>query len=126
VPELVPKDFSPGRFAESLLRAWEAATGSKGGQAPILEVYRWAVIHAQTPKFWRDAKPASFTPLSTDQFRARLAKILESGITAIRGRELRLLPPLDPKDAVFVYQPSEARFGYVGRIEFLVPGGSVS
>ncbi len=122
VSELVPKNFSPQRFVESLLRAWEAATESKGGQAPILDVYRWTVIQAQTAKFWRDAKAATFTPLSTDQFRARLSKALESGATQARGRELRLLPPLDPKDALFVHQPAEARFGYVGRIEFIPRG----
>ena len=57
--------------------------------------------------------------LSADQFRARLSASLESGVrSAPDGRELRLLPPIDPKDAMFIYQPAERRFGFVGRIEF--------
>jgi hypothetical protein len=34
------------------------------------------------------------------------------------GRELRLIPPIEPSDSIYLYQPSERRFGYVGRIEF--------
>lgn len=119
VPNLLPRSFSPQRFVESLLRAWEAATESKGGQAPILDVYRWFVIQSQSSKFWHDARVSFFTPVSTDQFRARLSRCLERGVAETGGRELRLLPPLDPKDALFVYQPAERRFGYVGRIEFM-------
>ena len=116
---LLPKTFSPQRFVESLLHAYEAVIDSKGGQARVLEVYRWFVIEAQSARFWRDAKAALFTSITTDQFRARLSVSLERGIASAQGRELRLLPPLDPKDALFVYQPAEQRFGYVGRIEFV-------
>jgi hypothetical protein len=58
--------------------------------------------------------------MSMDQFRARLSRALEkAAITTPDGRELRLLPPIDPKHAVFLYQPAEERFGFVGRIEFV-------
>jgi hypothetical protein len=58
--------------------------------------------------------------MSMDQFRARLSRALEkTAITTPDGRELRLLPPIDPKHAVFLYQPAEGRFGFVGRIEFV-------
>jgi hypothetical protein len=123
VGDLLPKDFSAQRFIESLLRAWEDATNRAGGQTPILDVYRCFVIQAQSTKFWRDATASLFTTVTTDQFRARLSRSLEKGVTGARGRELRLLPPLDPKDALFVYQPAERRFGYVGRIEFVESTG---
>jgi hypothetical protein len=118
VSGLLPKNFSPQRFMESLLHAYQAAADSKSTQVRIVDVYRWFVIQAQSPRFWRDAKASLFTPCTTDQFRARLAKSLESGVSVVDRRELRLLPPLDPKDALFVYQPAERRFGYIGRIEF--------
>jgi hypothetical protein len=123
IPSLIPKNFSPHRFLDSLFRAWEAATESRGGQAPILDVYRWFVIHSQAPKFWRDATASLFTPLTTDQFRARLSRALESGIREGGKRDIRLLPPLDPKDALFIYQPSEDRFGFVGRLDFVEVSG---
>lgn len=119
VPNLLEKNFSPQRFRDTLFRAWKAATDSKGGQAPILDAYRWFVIQSQSSRFWRDAKASLFTSLSTDQFRARLSRTLEDGTRGAGSHELRLLPPLDPKDALFLYQPSERRFGYIGRIEFI-------
>lgn len=119
VPNLLTKNFSPQRFLDALFRAWQAATDSKGGQSPILDTYRWFVIQSQSSRFWRDAKTSLFSSLSTDQFRARLSKTLEDSTRGPGGHELRLLPPLDPKDALFLYQPSERRFGYVGRIEFI-------
>ena len=46
--------------------------------------------------------------------------MLEAGVSTDKnGRELRLIPPLNPKDALFIYQPAERRFGFVGRIEFV-------
>jgi hypothetical protein len=118
VAELLPKNFAPPRFMESLLRAYDSVGGGSG-QALILDVYRSLVIQSQAPRFWRDARPNLFTPLTIDQFRARLSKSLESGVVSADGRELRLFPALDPKDAIFMYQPAERRFGYVGRIEFV-------
>jgi hypothetical protein len=123
VDALIPKNFSAQRFMGALLRAYQAASESRRGQAPVLDVYRSFVIQSQSPKFWRDAKSELFTPVSTDQFRARLSTTLEKGVTRADGHELRLLPPLDPKDALFVYQPAERRFGYVGRIEFVQAQG---
>ena len=120
IAELLPKHFAAPRFMESVLRAYESV-GSGGGQAPILEVYRALVIQSQSPRFWRNAKPNLFNALTIEQFRARLSKSLESGVVSAGGRELRLFPALDPKDAIFMYQPAERRFGYVGRIEFVEP-----
>jgi hypothetical protein len=58
--------------------------------------------------------------MSIDQFRARLSRTLMKNATTVAGnRELRLLPPIDPKNALYLYQPAEGRFGFVGRIEFV-------
>ncbi len=115
---LVPRGFSPRKFVQSLLSAYHAAQ-SESVQVPIFDVYRHFVIQSQAPKFWRDAKSSSFTSITLDQFRARLSKALEGEGARLANFELRLFPPIDPKDALFLYQPSERRFGYVGRIEFV-------
>jgi hypothetical protein len=87
-------------------------------------VYRAFVVNAQDSRFWRDARSGSFAGIGLDQFRARLTRALEGeNPAAPDDRFLRLLPPLDPKDALFLYQPAEKRFGYVGRIEFVSLGG---
>jgi hypothetical protein len=116
---LVPRGFSPQKFMQSLLAAYRVATQSGSVQAPIFDVYRYFVIQSQAQKFWRDAKSSLFTSVTLDQFRARLSRSLEGEGGRIANFQLRLFPPIDPKDALFLYQPSERRFGYVGRIEFV-------
>ena len=119
IRDLVPKAFSPHDMLEQLRRS-HAALRPEGGQIPILDLYGRFVVDSQSQRFWRDAVADRFVGLSVDQFRARLSRMLEDGATVARdGSELRLLPPLDPKDALFVFQPGESRFGYVGRIEFV-------
>lgn len=122
VRDLVPKGFSAHDMLEQLRRS-HGALRPEGGQIPILELYGRYVMDVQTQRFWKDARADRFIGLSVDQFRARLSRMLEDGATVARdGSELRMLPPLDPKDALFVYQPGEGRFGYVGRIEFVARG----
>jgi hypothetical protein len=122
IRDLVPKGFSAHDMLEQLRRS-HVALRPEGGQIPILELYGRFVMDVQTQRFWKDARSDRFIGLSVDQFRARLSRMLEDGATVARdGSELRMLPPLDPKDALFVYQPGEGRFGYVGRIEFVVRG----
>jgi hypothetical protein len=107
-----------------LATAYDQARG-KSAQAPILEVYRIFVLQQQKSRFWRDARQQVFVGLSLDQFRARLSRALEETADTYpsrSGRQLRLLPPLDPRDAIFLYQPFETRFGFVGRIEFAPAG----
>jgi hypothetical protein len=118
---LIPQKFSPPEFLERLQNAYDAAK-TDSTQAPIYDVYRTLVIQQQSSRFWRDAATSLFASMSIDQFRARFSRMLEAGVgTAKDGRELRLYPPINPKDAVFLYQPSERRFGFVGRIEFVNP-----
>jgi hypothetical protein len=120
VYDLIPRNFSETRFIQSLADAYDECRESKSSQVPILEVYRQLVFRQQKPNFWRDARSDAFVGMSMDQFRARLSRALEkAAITTPDGRELRLLPPIDPKHAVFLYQPAEERFGFVGRIEFV-------
>lgn len=119
IRDLVPETFSSHDMLEQLRRS-HAALRPDGGQIPILELYVRFVMDSQSQRFWKDASADRFVGVSVDQFRARLSKMLEDGATVARdGSQLRMLPPLDPKDALFVYQPGEARFGYVGRIEFV-------
>ena len=104
---------------KKMVEAYDAASAAaKSPNIAILELYRELVIRTQSPRFWRDASSSSFSPLTIAQFRAQFSRMLEAGVSAAPdGRELRLLPPLDPKDAVFMYQPAERRFGFVGRVE---------
>jgi hypothetical protein len=119
IHDLVPKTFSSQDMLEQL-RSSHAALRPAGGQIPILELYGRFVMDSQSQRFWRDARADRFVAVSVDQFRARLSRMLEEGANVARdGTELRLLPPLDPKDALFVYLPVEGRFGFVGRIEFV-------
>jgi hypothetical protein len=116
---LLPKGFDSRNFLEQIALAYDATRGPMP-TVPIFDVYRGYVIAQQKPKFWRNAVEDRFEGVSADQFRARLTKSLEEGhIVSKDGRALRLLPPLDPKDALFVYQPAEARFAFVGRVEFV-------
>lgn len=119
IRDLVPKGFSSHDMLEQLRRS-HATLRPEGGQIPILDLYGRFVMDSQSQRFWKDARAERFVGLSVDQFRARFSRMLEDGATVARdGSELRMLPPLDPKDALFVYQPGEGRFGYIGRIEFV-------
>ena len=124
VAALLPRGFSPSEFVAQVAHACDAASSQEGAAVAILRVYRELVTNSQRTGFWRDATARKFTELNREQFVARLSAALESGETvAPDGRNLRLLPPIDPKDAFFVYQPAERRFGFVGRIRFDVPSG---
>jgi hypothetical protein len=119
VRDLIPKKFSPGTFLQTIADAYDEVRGSSS-QVSILAVYRAFVVRQQKARFWRDARQELFVGLSIDQFRARLAATLEAGMVRIGdGRELRLIPPIEPSDSIYLFQPSERRFGYVGRIEFV-------
>ncbi|MCK1580690.1 hypothetical protein IVB03_14130 [Bradyrhizobium sp. 168] len=125
VQELFPKNFSSAAFLAKLKAAYDLAK-STSDQVPIFDVYRSYVILSQKPRFWRDAREKSFTGTSLEQFRAQLSRSLEEVFGGpADGIDIRLLPPLDPKDALFLYLPAEARFGYVGRIH-IAAGNSAS
>ena len=123
VGDLLPRAFSARNFMSSLAKAYDRIREGSA-QVPLLSVYRQYICDQQKAKFWRDARTDAFIGLSIEQFRARLSGALEQGVTAASDRrELRMFPPIDPSDAVFLYQPAEARFGFVGRIEFLKADG---
>jgi hypothetical protein len=118
--DLLPKNFSPRAFMEKVVAAYDSVAKGEQLQIPILSLYREMVTQNQNAKFWKDASQSTFNPFTISQFRARVSRMLEGGVfNAMDGRELRLLPPLNPKDAIFVFQPSERRFGFVGRVEFV-------
>jgi len=119
IRDLLPSSFSASGFVAQLLASFDEAR-TKSAEVPLFDVYRRFVVRSQGPRFWKDARSEDFKGISVEQFRARLTRVLEERTTtAPDGRELKLLPPLDPKDGLFLYQPAEARFGYVGRIEFV-------
>jgi hypothetical protein len=118
--DLVPKSFSANSFLAKLASVYDRLAAN-GSQVPILDLYKELVIQSQSTRFWRNAAAHSFVPLSMSQFRARFSRMLDAPTLTVDGRALRLLPALNPKEAVFLYQPSERRFGYVGRIEFTLP-----
>lgn len=119
IRELIPDKFSSSRFLQSLEVAYKAI-GGQSSQIPILDLYKSVVVTSQKSKFWKNAAKSDFVGLNISQFRARLSRCLEdiaSGPTVASEIQVRMLPPLDPKDALFMYLPSERRFGFVGRIE---------
>jgi hypothetical protein len=118
--DLVPKSFSANSFLAKLASIYDRLA-TNGSQVPILDLYKELVIQSQSTRFWRDAATRSFVPLSMSQFRARFSRMLDGPTATVDGRALRLLPALNPKEAIFLYQPAERRFGYVGRIEFALP-----
>jgi hypothetical protein len=122
VRDLIPRNFSEARFIQLLADAYDELQEGKSTQMSIFKVYRQLVLRLQKPNFWKDARAEAFVGLSIEQFRARLSQALLKNTTTVSGaRELRLLPPLDPKNALYLYQPAEKRFGFVGRIEFISP-----
>jgi hypothetical protein len=123
VRELIPNGYDSRQFIAAFAKAYDRTADGGRTQKSILEVYRSFVMESQSQRFRRDARAELFTAVTADQFRARLSRALEdAATTAPDGRELRLLPPLNPKEAMFIYQPSEHRFGYVGRVEFVALG----
>lgn len=118
VRQLLPRTFSTTGFLQSIADAVDASTKA-GGSAPVSQVYRQLVIDAQSSRFWRDAKAELFVPLSLEQFRARLSATLDAGTRLSDGRALRLSPPLKAEDGIFIWQPAERRFGYVGRLQLV-------
>ncbi len=120
IRDLLPKDFSAEKFMSALSSAYDSLFEGEHSQIPILDLYKQMTVDSQPSRFWRDTRAISFVPFGIDQFRARLTRMLEAGVSTDKnGRELRLIPPLNPKDALFIYQPAERRFGFVGRIELI-------
>src|SRR6185437_1086843 len=114
IPELIPRKFSAQVFMTSLMKAYDAVHG-ESMQVPIRRLYKQLVLDQQRPGFWDNARTDVFVGMSLEQFRARISRMLADGMTSGScGRELRLIPPLDPKDGIFLYQPAERRFGFVG------------
>jgi hypothetical protein len=119
VEGLLPARFLAAEFLDLLARAFDSAKASSA-RVSVFDAYRALVLQMQKPKFWRNAVAVDFTPLTLDQFRARLSATLEQLPLSTRdGREVRLAPPLDAKDGLFVFLPQEQRFAYVGQIEFV-------
>lgn len=116
---LLPKGFSPANFIRDLAEAYDSSRGNST-QLPVFHLYRELVVRSQGARFWRDARSDTFNSISAEQFRARLTAALEAEMTSlIDGREIRLLPPLNSDDGLFMYLPAESRYGFVGRVEFV-------
>ena len=92
---------------EQLASAYDQARNDST-QVPIFAVYQMLVIQSQKSRFWRNANKEAFAGIGIEQFKARLTKALADAAETYpmkSGRHIRLLPPLDPRDAVFIYLP---------------------
>ena len=118
---LFPRSFSEQDFLESIVRAVDAVA-KPGSGASMAQVYRQLVIDMQPAKLWRDARAETFSPLSLEQLRARFSRTLASTATLKDGRRLTLAPPIDAKDGLFVWQPAEHRFAFIGRLQVVEEG----
>ena len=122
--QLTPSDADLTEFLGELYRFYEELSGAgKSDSISIWKLYREMVISRQNATFWRDAKSASFRQYSIIEFKAHITHLLLKNRLKMVGFELKLLPPLSAKDGVLVYQPAEARFGLVGRAQFVRTGG---
>lgn len=45
--------------------------------------------------------------------------LAEDVTESLGGRNIRLLPSINPKDGLFLFQPAERRFGFVGRVDLV-------
>lgn len=118
VEDLIPRDFAPQRFLDLLYAAYQDAR-KNSDQVPIFELYQALVIRAQRPGYWRNATSARFSGLTIEQFRARLTVALKSGALKTRSNnEIRLFPPLDPRDGLFFFNPLDERLQFLGRVAF--------
>jgi len=124
IKTLIPAKFSPQIFIDLLAIAYDASVSKlESKEAPIRSVYQEMVIGLQRPSFWNDATSARYVELTASQFKARLTACLEIGLTkATDGRCLQFMPPIDVEDAIFIYQPTEKRFAYIGRIAYQAQG----
>jgi hypothetical protein len=119
VKDLLPKTHSPQKWIDALHSAYEDLGLS---QATINALYKAMILRVQPTSLWGDARKDLFRPLSRNQFRARLSNLLAQGVSQTSdGLELRLLPALHAEDGLFLYQPAENRFGFVGRVQFVRP-----
>lgn len=115
---LIPRSFSEQDFLEAIARAIDGVA-KPGSGASMAQVYRQLVIDMQPAKWWRDARAETFSSLSLEQLRARFSRVLASTARLKDGRRLALTPPIDTKDGIFLFQPAEHRFAYVGRLQLI-------
>lgn len=120
VMSLIPRDFAPERFLEELFVAYQDAKRT-AAQVPVQDVYRQLVLRAQRSDFWKNAQKERYVEITMEQFRARLCRALAGNVVRTKGgNELRLYPPLDAKEGLFMYSPVDRRLGFIGRLEFAV------
>ncbi|HIB84434.1 MAG TPA: hypothetical protein EYO59_07500 [Chromatiaceae bacterium] len=120
IKTLIPAKFSPQIFIDLLAIAYDASVSKlESKEAPIRSVYQEMVIGLQRPSFWKDATSTRYVELTASQFRARLTACLKAGVTkSTDGRRLQFMPPIDVDESFFIYQPTEERFAYIGRISY--------
>ena len=123
VPHLRPKNFSPDRFLEELAVAHDTCANDPSDQVEILRsTEHWSSARSQ--KSFGETRRAPISShlrsISSEPGSRRSLKLVLCGP---KRKELRIFPPLQPRDAIFVYQAAQQRFGYIGRIAFLKADG---
>ncbi len=116
---LRPDKAKLSKFLDDLYAVYSKLLARQPGSVSVWDVYREIVIIRQPIKFWRDADYSTFKSFRELEFRAYLTELLKQNMTAVSGYDLRLLPPIEKDDFMYIYQPIENRFSSVGRIDFI-------
>lgn len=121
---LLPPKFDSKRFIETLASCCDRLASPERPAVLIWDVYKEILMARQPQGFWRSGRRSLFRAFGEQAFRACLTVLLEHGpLQTNDGRRLKLLPPLKPDDAIYLYHPPENRFAFVGRVEFSTSGG---
>jgi hypothetical protein len=112
--------FQPQEFLDLLVQAHDRLTlGTTTNSVSVWPLFKEVLCSLQSSSFWKAGRARLFRPFDEQQYRGAITDLMISNTLRSRdGREMRLLPPIKAEDGIYVYQPAEDRFGYVGRIEF--------
>jgi hypothetical protein len=111
-------------FLKEVYIACKELTSPANRTVAVWDLYKQIVINRQSSKFWRNASSNNFRPFRELDFKAYITELLKVNLTSISEQQLRLHPPIQKGDSMYIYQPAENRFSHVGRVEFMpIAGG---
>lgn len=121
--ELLPKTFQSAQFLSALSGAHDRIVTREQAAVPIWLLYREMLLSQQPKTLWRTGRSDAFRTYTEQRFRASLTRVLQEGKTRTPdGRDLRLLPALRAEEGMYLYEPLEQRFAFVGRVGFTSTG----
>lgn len=112
--------LQPQDFLDLLVQAYDRLTfATTTNSVSVWPLFKEVLCSIQSSSFWKAGRARLFRPFDEQQYRGAITDLMISNTLRSRdGREMKLLPPIKAEDGIYVYQPAEDRFGYVGRIEF--------